>query len=41
MKRKCKCKRCGFEWEPLVEDPRACPRCKSYEWKTEKARGGK
>jgi hypothetical protein len=36
---KCKCKRCGFSWESVVDEPRACPRCKSYEWRTPKTRG--
>lgn len=27
------CKRCGWQWEPRFRKvPRACPRCKSYEW---------
>lgn len=30
--KKCKCKRCGLEWEPRVKEPRACPRCHSYDW---------
>ena len=30
-----KCVRCGYEWSPLVADPVACPRCKSYNWQEE------
>jgi len=25
-----KCESCGYEWEPRVKDPKACPRCKRY-----------
>jgi predicted Zn-ribbon and HTH transcriptional regulator len=24
-----KCPRCGYEWDSRVDDPKACPRCKS------------
>lgn len=30
------CKRCGYKWDSRVKEPRACPRCKSYLYKTEK-----
>ena len=26
------CKRCNWKWTAMVENPRTCPRCKSYEW---------
>jgi predicted Zn-ribbon and HTH transcriptional regulator len=22
------CKKCNYEWEPRVENPKSCPRCK-------------
>ena len=33
-----KCKKCGFEWTPLVDAPKVCPSCKSYKWKEERKR---
>lgn len=30
-----RCKKCGWEWEPEVEDPAICPHCKSSGWKEE------
>lgn len=27
-----KCIVCGFEWEPKVEHPLACPHCNSRRW---------
>ena len=30
-----KCKRCGHEWIPRVEDVRMCPKCKSVRWDKE------
>jgi predicted Zn-ribbon and HTH transcriptional regulator len=35
-KPKAACKKCGFVWTPRVENPRACPRCKSYDFKKER-----
>lgn len=32
VERKPKCDECGYEWVPRVGDPKACPRCKSYDW---------
>jgi len=32
---KCKCTKCGYEWEPRVADPKACPLCKQYRKKQE------
>lgn len=29
---KCHCNRCGHRWNPAVENPTVCPRCKSYDW---------
>jgi len=28
----CKCLRCGNEWESIKDNPKVCPRCKSYAW---------
>lgn len=27
-----KCKRCGYKWTPTVKHPKACTRCKRYDW---------
>lgn len=27
---KCKCSKCGYEWESRIEKPKACPLCKQY-----------
>lgn len=27
-----KCNNCGYEWEPLVDDPKQCPKCKTTGW---------
>lgn len=35
-----KCLRCAWEWLALVDDPRTCPRCKSYSWNTPLVRRG-
>lgn len=35
---KIKCQKCGFEWEPYLAHPRACPRCKSYDYLTPRKR---
>lgn len=32
--KKVHCLRCGFEWQPYRENPKCCPRCKQYGWKT-------
>jgi len=34
------CKRCGYTWTPhsregQPNDPKACPSCKSYQWRKE------
>jgi hypothetical protein len=26
------CNQCGIDWTPRVENPRACTRCKRYDW---------
>ena len=31
-KKKCKCLRCGWKWDPRVENPAECPSCKSRDW---------
>jgi hypothetical protein len=28
-----KCRICGYRWEPRRKEPKACPRCKRYDWK--------
>jgi hypothetical protein len=28
------CKRCGYLWTSRVKEPKVCPRCISYKWKT-------
>lgn len=38
MKKELGCKRCGHTWVPLKKEPRVCPRCKSYEWRSERKR---
>jgi len=30
------CKRCGYSWDARIEEPVACPRCKSYDWDKER-----
>ena len=35
---KCKCLKCGLEWESVVDKPRACPACKSYQWRKPRKR---
>jgi Zn finger protein HypA/HybF involved in hydrogenase expression len=32
----CKCLRCGNRWVSRVERPKACPRCKRYDWNVDK-----
>ncbi len=27
---KLKCPKCGWEWIPRTQNPKQCPRCKSY-----------
>lgn len=27
-----KCLKCGWEWVPRVDKPKACTRCKSYDY---------
>ncbi len=31
--RKCKCRLCDLVWTPRKKEPRACPRCHSYNWR--------
>ena len=28
----CHCNQCGYDWRAKVENPRACTRCKRYDW---------
>ncbi len=32
---KCKC-HCGYEWESKIDNPKCCPKCKSYRWLVKK-----
>lgn len=32
LKTKCECKKCGYTWESKKDNPKACPKCKSYRW---------
>jgi len=34
---KCKCKKCGHTWESRTDEPKACPRCKRYDYDKSKA----
>jgi len=27
-----KCKKCGHEWTGKIAEPKACPKCKRYDW---------
>lgn len=27
------CFNCGWNWKPRKENPKSCPRCKTYKWK--------
>jgi len=29
------CKKCGYFWQSRIENPKTCPRCKSYTWNQE------
>ena len=29
------CKKCGYTWEGKKDNPKACPKCKSYRWEQE------
>jgi predicted Zn-ribbon and HTH transcriptional regulator len=29
-----RCRRCDFQWLPRVVDPRQCPKCHRYTWRT-------
>ena len=31
-----KCGQCDWVWEPIVDHPRVCPKCKSYDWETKR-----
>ena len=33
-----KCLRCGYVWKSYSENPKVCPRCKSYQWQTPRIR---
>lgn len=32
IKMKKQCKKCYYEWESRINNPKVCPRCKSYNW---------
>lgn len=29
---KCECRKCGYKWESRIGEPKACPKCKRYDW---------
>ena len=29
----CVCIRCGYQWEPRVDNPKACPDCRRRDWR--------
>ena len=29
-----RCIHCNYEWKGNKENPKACPRCKTYQWKS-------
>lgn len=31
-KKHCECRLCGHQWDSRVENPKACPNCKRYDW---------
>ena len=33
---RCKCEKCGYEWQARTKTPKACPKCKRYDWNKEK-----
>ena len=33
---KCKCQKCGHEWESRTKKPASCPACKTYKWDKKK-----
>lgn len=33
---KVRCNKCGYEWIPRTDKPKACPSCKQYQEKKEK-----
>jgi predicted Zn-ribbon and HTH transcriptional regulator len=38
-KEKCKCLRCGYEWEKRTKgEPKQCVKCKRYDWAKEGVR---
>jgi len=38
MNNNVKCKKCGYEWVPRVDDPVECPDCKSRNWRGEESK---
>ncbi len=36
---KCKCMKCGHKWVSRVENPKACPACKRFDWNEENDAG--
>lgn len=36
MKQK-ECRLCGYVWMPKVKYPKACPKCKTYNWEEKNA----
>lgn len=38
---KCKCEKCGHEWESRMTNPKMCPNCKTTYWNEKKKDDGK
>jgi len=36
---KCECKKCGLQWESVVDPPKVCPKSKNYDWREPRKRG--
>lgn len=32
------CNRCNYKWWSRVDEPKACPKCKSIYWNTKRSR---
>ena len=39
IKNKIKCGKCEYEWSSRTKEPKACPRCKRYDYKHENKLG--
>jgi rubrerythrin len=32
------CLRCTYKWIPITDNPKVCPRCKSFQWNMSRIR---